>query len=101
MHYGEWPSGEIDHINGVRTDNRVENLRVATRSENMQNTKKPVTNKSGKKGVSWDKTTGKWRAEIRANGKKYNLGRFKTIEEAFKAHESAADKLHRCFARHD
>jgi hypothetical protein len=96
----EWPCGEIDHINRNRSDNRFCNLRIATRCQNMQNTRKPITNKSGVKGVSFDKKTKKWRSDIRADGKKFNLGRFNTIEEAKRAYNSAVQKLHGIFSAH-
>lgn len=58
--YGTMPDGFIDHINRVRTDNRISNLRLVTHSENMQNRKIQKNNKSGYRGVSWDAKYGKW-----------------------------------------
>jgi hypothetical protein len=97
---GAWPDGEIDHINRIRSDNRFCNLRIANRSQNMQNINTPSTNKSGKKGVSFDKKTCKWRADIKADGKRFNLGRFNTIEEAEEAYKKASAKLHGMFSFH-
>ena len=79
--HGEFPNGNIDHINGVRTDNRIVNLRVVTTSENQHNQRKP---RAGNPylGVSAVKGTKYWQAHIAANGKQKNLGRFKTPEEA-------------------
>ncbi|EBY0956393.1 HNH endonuclease, partial [Salmonella enterica subsp. enterica serovar Kentucky] len=57
--YGTMPDGFIDHINRVRTDNRISNLRLVTHSENMQNRKIQKNNKSGYRGVSWDAKYGK------------------------------------------
>ena len=79
--HGEFPNGNIDHINGVRTDNRIVNLRVVTTSENQHNQRKP---RAGNPylGVSAVKGTKYWQAHIASNGKQKNLGRFKTPEEA-------------------
>jgi hypothetical protein len=100
MTHGEWPSLEIDHINGVRNDNRIVNLRLASRFQNMQNTGKPTTNKSGFKGVSWHARANKWQAYIRANGKSYSLGLFVDPEEAHNAYKTAGEKLHDQFKNH-
>ena len=90
MHYGEWPSGWIDHINGVRTDNRIDNLRIASGSENAMNRKLPVNSTSGFKGVSWDKESRKWKAHIKRDGVKRSLGRFHCPREAAEAYNAAA-----------
>lgn len=91
--YGEWPRGQIDHINGVRDDNRLSNLRVVTHAINCQNKRAPLpSNKSGFLGVSWH--AGAWRATIVLNGKQYHLGRFKTPEEAHYAYLTAKRRLH-------
>ena len=62
IHHGSWPDGEIDHINGVRDDNRIENLRCVSRHENKKNTAIPSHNTSGVVGVTWHKPSRKWRA---------------------------------------
>lgn len=98
---GEWPAGQIDHINGVRDDNRWSNLRLATPAQNAQNCGKRAENKSGFKGVSWDKTAEKWVAQISINGKSKRIGRFKTPEEAHAAYVAAAKALYGEFARFD
>ena len=90
MATGAWPPDQIDHINGVRTDNRIENLRAVTRSENMRNAAMPCTNTSGTMGVSWHKASGKWRATIKANGKCTHLGLFDDKDKAV-AVRAAAD----------
>ena len=88
--HGPVPSGsEIDHINGVRTDNRLENLRLVTRQENMQNTKIYNTNKSGVTGVSWCKRKQRWRAVIMGDAKQTHLGYFGEWFEAVCARMSA------------
>jgi hypothetical protein len=74
-----------DHINRNKLDNRKENLRNADKRLNGINRNKPKNNKSGFKGVYLDGWTGKWRAEVRNNGKKIPLGRFTNIEDAIKA----------------
>lgn len=96
--YGEWP-GEIDHVNMDRSDNRISNLRPATRAQNRANTKAYSNNKSGEKGVSWYKATGKWKAQIQKNGKKVGLGYFETIESASAAYKAASKEMFGEFAR--
>jgi hypothetical protein len=88
------PSGmHTDHVNGNGLDNRRQNLRIVTPSQNLQNARLRRTNKSGSKGVSWDSQTKKWRAWICLNGqsntKFKSLGRFKTIKEAIKVRQEA------------
>ena len=97
--HGRWPDDMIDHINGDRADNRICNLREATNSQNMQNTGKPSTNKSGHKGVCWDKCRQKWAVEIRINGYKIHLGRFYTIENALAHYAQANARYHGSFGR--
>lgn len=97
--YGYFPIERIDHINGDTKDNRIENLRLATHSQNMQNSKIPVTNKSGYKGVSWYKNYNKWIAQISVNNKKINLGYFENVVDAANAYVQAAKKYHGEFAR--
>jgi len=82
IHYGKWPEGHIDHINGDRGDNSLDNLRDVSRCENMRNSKIPSTNKSGVLGVYWDKVNSLWRASISVEGKTLNLGRYASISEA-------------------
>lgn len=68
---------EIDHKNGNGLDNRIENLRYATHTQNCQNSRKNKTHPSSKfKGVCWDKSRGKWIAQIQTNGIPRNLGRY-------------------------
>ncbi len=89
---GEMPPDhlDVDHINRIPTDNRWANLRIATRSQNMANTSLDPRNTSGASGVTWDKARQKWRAQLRVNGRKTNLGRFDTREEAAAKVEEAA-----------
>lgn len=88
-HHGSWPQGEIDHIDGNSLNNRVDNLRVVTRSENMMNTSLYKRNSSGVKGVSYDKSRGKWKAQIQKDcGDVRMAKRFDTIEEAKECYEN-------------
>jgi len=100
MNTGSWPEYEIDHINGNRSDNRLINLRQATRGQNMKNTIKPITNKSGLKGVSWHAKGNFWQAHIKSDGVNYYLGHYYTKEEAHEAYKSASDRLHSFFGNH-
>ena len=78
---GKWPD-QTDHINGIRSDNRWENLRSVDLSGNRKNARKPKHNKSGRIGVHLQKATGNWCAQIDANGEKMHLGTFKSFEAA-------------------
>ena len=89
FHYGAWPAGEIDHINGIRDDNRIINLRDVTHMENRRNSKRSVNNTSGVTGVSWYKKTGMWSSRIRVDGKWKFLGYFDDFNEAVKTRRSA------------
>lgn len=88
--HGEWPPEQIDHINGIRTDNRIENLRPATVSQNHVNTKLRDDNTSGLKGVSIHSTSKRWRARLHCNGVEKHLGFFNTKDEASEAYQRAA-----------
>ncbi|MBH3259961.1 HNH endonuclease [Serratia marcescens] len=98
-HYGEWPDGEIDHINGIKSDNRISNLRAATRAENIRNIGRRNKNRTGFKGVG--NAGKKWQARITHNGSKIYLGLFDTPEEAHEAYCKAARNLHGSFANVD
>lgn len=93
--HGSWPVSELDHINGDKTDNRLVNLREATRSLNNQNTRVARRNNgTGMLGVHWDKKLKKFRAKISIDGKAIYLGRFQTAEEAYQAYLVAKRQLH-------
>tara|TARA_R110002020_G_scaffold474464_2_gene705997 strand:- start:197 stop:709 length:513 start_codon:yes stop_codon:yes gene_type:complete len=85
---GVFPESHTDHINGVRDDNRFENLRSVTQAENNKNRRKNKDNKSGFTGVSWDKASSKWKAQIRYSGQKIHLGYFDDLEDAVIAREA-------------
>jgi hypothetical protein len=92
MYHGAWPRGEIDHINGIRDDNRVNNLRDVTSSENGKNSALRSDNYSGAIGVSWNSTTKKWEPTIGVNGRSKYLGRFKCKSDAIAARKKAEIK---------
>lgn len=102
--HGVMPPAQLDHINGVRTDNRIANLRLASHAENMHNSR-PRKSASGLKGAhllrrrlaaGWSRP---WTSEILKNGKNFHLGYFATAEEAHAAYVKAARELHGDFAR--
>lgn len=95
---GEWPEKDIDHINGVPGDNRLENLRQATRAENCKNLKVSSRSTTGVKGVS--RCGSRFQVTIRFGGKRKNLGLFDTIEEGDAAYKRAAELHHGEFASH-
>lgn len=87
--YGETPSMEIDHIDGDRANNRIENLRLVTGAENQRNKGLNKNNTSGVLGVCWDKGRGKWMARISHKGKAVSLGRFDNKNDAIAARNLA------------
>lgn len=97
VHFGKWPTEEIDHIDHNQENNRLINLREATRSENMQNRR--WRNENGK-GVTYrqDKTDYPWQAQISVEKQKIHLGFFSTKEEAAAAYTKAALEYHGEFA---
>ncbi|HGV3510350.1 HNH endonuclease [Klebsiella pneumoniae] len=97
---GKWPENEIDHINGVKFDNRICNLRQATHAENCRNRSMKKNNTSGVKGVSREGRLNKWRAECMVNGKQHRLGLFSSLTEADKAVRQFREIHHGDFANH-
>jgi hypothetical protein len=96
--HGEWPHLQVDHRDTDKANNRIENLRLATNSQNHINKGLPVNNTSGFKGVCWDSSVGKWRASIKVNGKKKYVGVFDDVELAGAARKIAERKLFGEFA---
>lgn len=86
---GNKPEGFVDHINGDPFDNRWENLRIVTSSDNSKNKQKPSNNKSGLIGVHWDSRGNKWKAQINSKGCRVHLGYFTDFFEACCARKSA------------
>lgn len=82
LYYGQWPDGHIDHINHIRSDNRIINLRTIAQSDNQKNLKKSKANTSGVTGVYWDGWTYQWVVRFMVNGSNRNLGRFDRFEDA-------------------
>jgi len=96
-HYRCEPNGDLDHINGIPDDNRLINLREATVSQNLCNSRLRSDNTSGRKGVYWSR--GKWQAFITKDGKSKYLGRFDNFWAACIRREIAEDVMHGEFAR--
>lgn len=92
--YGEFPEYDIDHINGCRSDNRLLNLREATRQQNIFNSQKHKDSISGIKGVSRVSGSNTWRARAEIGGKVFHLGSFKTKEEAGIAYQNCVKEKH-------
>lgn len=100
IHFGEEPNGEIDHINGNRADNRIENLRLATSSENNRNRRLSSRNKSGVKGVfrvKWAKSD-RWRVSVGHSHGQYYITHFKCFGEAVRHAKKMRASLHGEFA---
>lgn len=96
---GQWPDGLIDHKNLNTTDNRWENLRIATPTQNNANCALTSRNTTGLKGVTWHKKCCRWQASIKENGKNHYLGLFDTAEAAHAAYAAAAEQRFGEFAR--
>lgn len=87
--YGEWPVDVIDHIDGDPVNNRIDNLRVVTQSENSKNSRISIRNSSGITGVSWASRDKKWIAYISIEGRRTSLGYFNDIASAVAARKQA------------
>jgi hypothetical protein len=92
------PGEQVDHQNHDTSDNQKANLRLCTVSQNGANQSVRANNKSGLKGVSWDKQSKKWKAQISVNGKVQYIGLYSTAEDAARAYDAAAIKHHGEFA---
>lgn len=93
---GEWPTGQLDHIDRNRTNNRFENLREASPSQNGYNRAANRANRLGEKGITFE--VGSFRVRLVAKGVTKNIGRFKTLEEAIEARDKALLEHHGEFA---
>jgi hypothetical protein len=89
---------EVDHIDGNGLNNQRYNLRIVTRADNMKNKNIYKNNSSGYKGVTWDTSRNKWRAQVGFNGKSVTIGRFGNLEDAAQAYDDKATQLFGEFA---
>lgn len=97
--HGKWPSVQVDHENLVKSDDRINNLRDATISQNLCNTPIYANNKSGCKGVDWRPKKQRWRARIAIGKKRVSLGHYEALEDAIAARQSVLAEYHGEFAR--
>jgi hypothetical protein len=95
--HGYFPPDIIDHINGIRDDNRLVNIRLATRQQNNMNSNIQKNNKSGYKGVCWHKDSSKWIAQASVNNKSKYLGIYDTPEEASQVYIKFVKNIHKEF----
>jgi hypothetical protein len=91
--HGKLPMHQLDHINGIRDDNRISNLREATNAENSQN--RQPTGSIGLLGVSFEKKRNRYKSQIKVNGRVKTLGYFKTPIEAYQTYLAAKRELHK------
>jgi len=90
LHYGTWPKNHIDHINGIKSDNRIENLRDVPRGKNMRNMRLQKRNKTGTPGVGWCNIYNKWKVRIgMGGGKSHFVGYFLDFNAAVAARKKA------------
>ena len=87
--YGSFPPDQLDHINGIRHDNRIINLRAVTHAENSRNRALDIRNKSGYTGITYNKENNKWLAKIGGTNKRVHLGNFENLEDAVEARRIA------------
>ena len=97
-HYGEWPKDQLDHINGIRDDNRIENLREVTNQQNQFNKKSASGSSSQYKGVYWNKNSGKWHSRCQTSVSNKHLGFFDCEIEAAKAYDDYTKSLYGVYA---
>lgn len=96
---GEWATQQIDHRSTIRSDNRWENLRLATNTQQQGNRRRSKNNRSGFKGVFWNTQCQKWHARISPDRKQIHLGYFKDVKKAAAAYEKAAMAYFKDYAR--
>jgi hypothetical protein len=93
--HGRWPIDQLDHVNGLRTDNRLKNLRECTQAQNNQNRASTAGSTSAHVGVCWMSRREKWQASIRAGGKNKTIGLFDSEEDASSAYRKEKEQLHK------
>lgn len=91
--YGVWPSQNIDHLNGIKSDNRIENLRDVCQQENLRNAKLSDRNTARRIGIGWCSRRHKWRARIKTNWTDKHLGYFDDLEQAIEARALAEKEM--------
>lgn len=92
--HGVWPTGQIDHINHITSDNRIANLRDVSSAQNHQNRARKTKSASGYLGVTWHKRDQRWQAHIEVNGKPTHLGVFQNLDDAIAARQQAEVLYH-------
>ncbi len=100
MIHGVDPVGEIDHIDGNPANNRADNLRLASRGENAHNTRLFRNNSSGHKGVSWDRNSGRWDAQLASGGRVVFRRTFIELSDAIEAIRAARERHHTHYTCH-
>lgn len=85
IYHGNWPKDQIDHVNLIRCDNRIKNLKSVDQSQNMRNRPMRKDNKSGFNGVHWCERSNRWKSQIRLDGRVTSLGYFSIKEDAIDA----------------
>jgi len=100
MHYGYFPK-QVDHIDGNPENNKIENLRAVTGSQNCMNKKISIRNTSGFKNVHWHESMNKWRVQIKTNGITKTFGCYEDIELADLVAHEVRDKYFGRYARHN
>lgn len=99
IYHHNFIENEIDHINTIRNDNRIENLRTATRSQNAYNQTVPKNSTTGIKGISWNKREKKWQVSLKINGHKKSFGYYNDIDYAVFINNAMRHKYHKEYYR--
>lgn len=100
IYYGQWPSKFIDHIDLNKKNNKINNLRLATRANNCQNHARRIDSNSSIKGVTWHVRLNKWQARVQIDNKRVHLGYFHNLMDAEKRITDVRSNLHKEFTNH-